>query len=102
MYGCVCTDVYIHSMCMYVCTCMHACMHACMRICTYTSGSLGLRIRTYDKKSVLGQTGSVEPLSALPKAVDSDPKSHINRRVLAAMISGNVYAFSYLVHDLTV
>ena len=85
---------------------MYACMHACMRIWTYTSGSLGLRIRTYDKKGVLGQTRSVEPLSAplsaLPKAVNSDPKGHINRRVVPAMISGNVYTFSYLVHDLTV
>ena len=87
---------------MYVYVRMYVCMHACMRICTYTSGSLGLRIRTYDKKSVSSQTGRVEPLSALPKVVDSDPKGHINRRVLPAMISGNVYTFSYLVHDLTV
>ena len=67
---------------------MNVHMYVSMYEYMYISGSMGLTIQTSDKESVLGQTGSVEPLSGLPKDVDRDSKGHINIRILPTMISG--------------
>ena len=96
----VCTYVYgsMH-VCVYVClsVCISVCMYVCMYVYIYTydiymytcirfHGSDNTNLR--QKESVLGQTGSVESLSGLPKAVDRDPRRHLNIRILPAIVYG--------------